>query len=81
MSNDLIVQLGARLDQFQSDLNQAVAEQKPDQPTFYIVRAMMPGQAKHHLAVFDDPEEAADHVIWLTPRAIGTIQTIESSFA
>lgn len=29
------------------------------------------------MAVFDNPEEAADHVTWLTPWAIGTNKTIE----
>lgn len=47
------------------------------QPTFYIVHARLPGPRYPHLAVFDNAEEAADHVIWLTPRAIGTIRTIE----
>ena len=46
-------------------------------PIFWVVRATLPGQTEAHLAAFEDPEDAADHVTWLTPRAIGTIKTYE----
>lgn len=84
MSNDLVVQLGAKLDQFQSDMNQAgdiadsaVAKQETDRRAFWVVRARFPSANQTHLAAFENPEDAADHVIWLTPRACGTIQTIK----
>jgi hypothetical protein len=47
MSNDLVVQLGAKLDQFQSDMNQdgdiADAAISRIEQSFWIVRATLPG--------------------------------------
>jgi hypothetical protein len=87
MSNDLVVQLGAKLDQFASDMNQAGdladsavgREPLPAAPIFYVVRAKFPGLNQTHLAAFEDPEDAAAHVTWLVPRAIGDIRTFECS--
>ena len=83
MSNDLVVQLGAELDQFQIDMNHAgdiadTAISRIEQ-SFWIVRATLPGQVKASQAAFDDPEEAAAHVTWLVTRAIGKITTFECS--
>jgi hypothetical protein len=76
MSNDLVVQLGAKLDQFQSDMNQAGnSSVSRIEQSFWIVRAALPGQTKASLAAFDDPEDAAAHVTWLVPRAVGKITT------
>jgi hypothetical protein len=55
----------------------AVAAQRAGPPTFWIVRATLPGQTKASLTAFDDPEDAAAHVTWLVPRAVGKIKTYE----
>ena len=83
VSNDLVVQLGAELDQFQIDMNHAgdiadTAISRIEQ-SFWIVRATLPGQVKASPAAFDDPEDAAAHVTWLVPRAIGRITIFECS--
>jgi hypothetical protein len=82
MSNDLVVQLGAKLDQFASDMNQAgdmadAVATEPKRVKIHVVRAEFPSLTKTHLAAFDDPEDAVEHVTWLVPRAIGDIRTFE----
>src|ERR1700761_289620 len=83
LSNDLVVQLGAKLDQFQSDMNSAgdIADSAVSriEQSFWIVRATLPGQTKASLAAFDDPEDVAAYVTWLVPRAVGKITTFECS--
>jgi hypothetical protein len=63
MSNDLVVQLGAKLDQFASDMNQAgdmadsaVSRCRSPAPRtmFYVIRYLLPGENKTRLAAFDD---------------------------
>ena len=53
MSNDLVVQLGAKLDQFASDMNQA-GDMADSAPEIEVAQAMIEAGAKTAWAAFDE---------------------------